>query len=242
MYARVSALNSIGWNQVSNVNSLGATIRTEPVQMSAPTRGSQTSETQVEVEWTALTAVDDLRGSVITSYHLQWDEGTTGVSWYDLTGFSMFYLGTSFIVTSGLLPGYTYQFRVRAENAYGFGSFSTPSSIRTSDRSQQMQTVITSVSGQVNVRITWLQPYDNSEIITAYKILIQQSNRVFSEQLASCDGSQSTIMTQLYCDIPMATLSSAPYSLIQNALVVVRASALNEIGWSDLSLQNTIGA
>lgn len=113
--------------------------------MGTPTRGSQTSETQVEVLWTALTAVDDLRGSPIATYHLQWDQGTSGVSWFDLTGFSMNYLQTSFIVTTNLLAGYSYQFRVRAKNAYGFGDYSTPASIRTSDKPDQMSMIVTSI-------------------------------------------------------------------------------------------------
>jgi len=119
--ARVSAKNVIGWNEPSLPNTIGATVRTEPVQMGAPTRGSQTTETQIEIQWQPLTLVDDLRGAPIVSYHLQWDEGTTGREWHDLTGFSMNSLNLSFIVTSGLLKSYAYQFRVRAKTAYGFG-------------------------------------------------------------------------------------------------------------------------
>jgi hypothetical protein len=44
-----------------------------------------------------------------------------------------------------------------------------------------MQTVTTEVQGLVNLGITWVQPDDNSETITTYKILIQQSNGLFSE-------------------------------------------------------------
>ena len=84
--------------------------------------------------------------------------------------------------------------------------------------------------------ITWQQPYGNSETITAYKILIQQSNGQFSESLAACDGSQEATIAALACNVPMSTLTAAPYNLAQNALVVVRAAALNSIGWSDLSL------
>lgn len=132
--ARVQAKNVIGWNEVSEPNTLGATVRTEPVQMGATTRGSSTSENQIEVLWTALTAVNDIRGSAIASYHLQWDAGSTGVNWFDLTGFSMNYMLTRFVVTSGVVKGYPYQFRVRAKNAYGFGPYSDPANIRTSDK------------------------------------------------------------------------------------------------------------
>jgi hypothetical protein len=40
---RVSAKNSRGWNTVSPVNTVGANIKTEPLQMSAPTKGSSNS-------------------------------------------------------------------------------------------------------------------------------------------------------------------------------------------------------
>lgn len=45
----MSAKNVIGWNTASDPNTVGATIRTEPSQMGAPSRGSQTSESQIEV-------------------------------------------------------------------------------------------------------------------------------------------------------------------------------------------------
>jgi len=81
---------------------------------------------------------EELRGAPIVSYHLQWDEGTTGRDWKDLTGITVNSLNTSFIVTSGLLKNYAYQFRVRARNAYGFGDYSEPASIRTSDKPEIM--------------------------------------------------------------------------------------------------------
>lgn len=104
-------------------------------------------------------------------------------------------LNTSFIVTSGTLPNYAYQFRVRAKNAYGFGAYSDPASIRTSDKPEIMATVGTSIVDNVNVRIAWAKPYENSETINQYKILILQSNGIYSELLQYCDGSQAAIIT-----------------------------------------------
>lgn len=43
--ARASAFNQFGWGAVSTTNTAGATIRTEPIQMIAPLRGSETSTT-----------------------------------------------------------------------------------------------------------------------------------------------------------------------------------------------------
>ncbi len=192
--------------------------------------------------WTALTATDDVRGSSISSYHLQWDKGSSGANWYDLTGFVNNYQSTSFIVTTDLSVGQPFLFRVRAKNAYGFGDYSTPATIRTSDKPETMVAVTTSVEDDTYVRITWVAPYDNSEPIEAYQILIQQSNGAYSEHTGACNGAVAPIKTQLYCDIPMASLRGLPYNLPQKALVVARATAKNVIGWSALSLPNTSGA
>ena len=89
-----------------------------------------------------------------------------------MTGFLVNSLNTSFIVTTGTLPNYAYQFRVRARNAYGFGLYSDPASIRTSDKPEIMAAVTTQIVDSINVRISWLKPYENSEAIDAYKILI----------------------------------------------------------------------
>lgn len=181
--------------------------------MGAPTRGSQTSEHQIEILWTPLSLVDDLRGAPIVSYHLQWDIGTTGREWEDLTGFLVNSLNVKFIVTSDTLPNYAYQFRVNARNAYGFGIYSDPASIHTSDKPEIMTAVTTSIVDSVNVRVSWAKPYENSEAIDAYKILILQSNGIYSELLEYCDGSSAVIILQEYCDIPMASLRAVPYSL-----------------------------
>jgi len=76
--------------------------------MGAATRGSQTTEHQIEILWTPLTLTEELRGAPIVSYNLQWDEGTTGRDWHDLTGITVDSLNTSFIVTIGLLVNYAY--------------------------------------------------------------------------------------------------------------------------------------
>lgn len=53
--------------------------------MTAVTRGSATSETQIEVNWSALTGTDT-GGSSIDTYNLQWDAGTNGATWTDIHG------------------------------------------------------------------------------------------------------------------------------------------------------------
>ena len=71
--AHVLAYNSVGWSTASNDSTGGATIQTEPTQMSAPTITGHTSRT-VSVSWTALTTEAQIGGSSITSYALWYAE------------------------------------------------------------------------------------------------------------------------------------------------------------------------
>lgn len=70
-----------------------------------PTRGSLTSETQIEIVWTALTTALETGGTPIVSYYLQWDKGLNNGDWYDLVGLTSPYTSISFIVTTDVTPG-----------------------------------------------------------------------------------------------------------------------------------------
>mmetsp|Transcript_29136 Transcript_29136/g.28195 ORF Transcript_29136/g.28195 Transcript_29136/m.28195 type:complete len:170 (-) Transcript_29136:3102-3611(-) len=85
--AIAKAKNSIGWaDNYSSDNGAGTTVRTLPVQMADPTRGSLTSSTDIEVEWLALTLGSETGDSTILSYNLEWDAGSSGVSYVELVG------------------------------------------------------------------------------------------------------------------------------------------------------------
>lgn len=97
------------------------------------TRGSLTSQYQIEVIWTPLVTFEQKGGSEITSYNLQYDRGIG--DWTDIVGSSTGYLQSSVIVTEDISAGTNYLFRVRARNIYGFASdFTDPTvTIRASD-------------------------------------------------------------------------------------------------------------
>jgi hypothetical protein len=67
-------------------------------------------------------------GSGITSYNLQWDQGT-GTFGVDLTGISTNYTGTTHTQTAGVVAGTAYQFRYRAANNLGWSGYSAAVSI-----------------------------------------------------------------------------------------------------------------
>ncbi len=59
----------------------------------------------------------------------------------------------------------------------------------------------------MNVKITWVAPNSNNADIDAYKIYIFNTYDNSSyEESTYCDGSNSVIVSQLYCEIPMEIL------------------------------------
>jgi hypothetical protein len=108
----------------------------------------------------------------------------------------------------------------------------------------QMATVTTSIDSSTGgVTISWVAPHDGGSTIDAYRIEIANAGATsWTADTTNCDGASSTIMSQMYCVIPMSTLTAAPYSYAFDQLVVVRASAHNTYGYSTASSSNTIGA
>lgn len=82
---KVMASNAKGNGQFSEVNTAGATVETEPTNLSVVSIDmSQTTNIATRVKWTALTG--SRRGGkdvLITSYELFWDQGSD--NWVSLT-------------------------------------------------------------------------------------------------------------------------------------------------------------
>lgn len=64
----------------------------------------------------------------------------------------------------------------------------------------------------------------------------------FTEDTTDCNGASSTVIANMYCLVPMSTLSSSPYNLTYGTLVVAQVQAYNADGWGPLSPSNTAGA
>ena len=108
-------------------------------------------------------------GSPILSYHLQFDQGTGNEDWADLVGFPVDSLVTTYTVTGSIVKGTAYRFRLRSKNIYGFGDYSSLATVFSSDVPEMPAPVTTEISG-VDVVITWVAPYGNSETITEYDV------------------------------------------------------------------------
>ena len=99
--------------------------------------------------------------SAITTYNLYWDNGS-GTSSISLSNS----LVTSYTVT-GLTGGTTYLFKLRAQNIYGYGTFSADGSVIAAEEPGMMSQVTTSISG-TDLKITWTQPDDGDDTIDFY--------------------------------------------------------------------------
>ena len=238
IYARITAFNSYGPGEESEVNTGGAALRTKPHKMSAVTKGSSTSISLMHVEWTALIAPANGNSNIL-SYNLVWDNNS-GVVDQELTGVSTYFTSTSFEITEGIVEGRDYLFKVRALNIYGWSAYSDVVAIRASEVPQQPDIVTTSIVGS-SVRITFTEPDGKGDTITAYKVLVKQSDDTFSEHQADCDASMEPVLTNLYCDVPMSVLRGSPYNLGLGDLVKAKVMATNAVGDSEYSQENTSG-
>ena len=70
--AKIRALNQVGWGPFSQANKAGLRVFVEPVKMQKVTRGTSTTESQIEILLTPITDLLLAGGSAITSYNLQW--------------------------------------------------------------------------------------------------------------------------------------------------------------------------
>lgn len=134
-----------GWSDYSAVNiAPGATVKTEPEQMGVPMNGPLTDEYRIDVFWNALTTPND-GDSEITSYNLQYDNGTQGFVYYSLVGEIPSRTALTYRITTGVVPSRIYRFRVRARNDFGWGDFSTFIEIKTAVAPYQMMSPTTAI-------------------------------------------------------------------------------------------------
>lgn len=84
--------------------------------------------------------------------------------------------------------------------------------------------------------VSWIQPDDGGTSISAYTILVAQSdNSTFTEDKVNCDGRNTTIIAYRQCVIPNSVLNQAPYNLIWGAKVYAKIIVSNVIGSSPAS-------
>lgn len=146
------------------------------------------------------------------------------------------------ITQGGLSTNVVYQFRYRVLNKFGWCiGYSPLLTAITATIPSTVSPPSFSIVNQLNVRIQWTQPYDGGSSITSYSIIFQQKDGSFSQDLTYCDGSQSSVVLKLYCDVPFKEFIDPPFSLQFKDLIVVQIKASNVIGSSNFSDPNIVG-
>lgn len=106
----------------------------------------------------------------MTSLHLQWDKGTSGIEWVSLIGDFPYTTSTSYTINGNIIAGRNYKFKYRARNIFGWGEWSDQGDIEAASIPDTVDTVVTSLVG-LNVEITWSpNTNDNGSPITAYQV------------------------------------------------------------------------
>jgi hypothetical protein len=84
--------------------------------------------------------------------------------------------------------------------------------------------------------VSWIQPDDGGTSISAYTILVAQSdNSTYTEDKVNCLGTNATIIATRQCVIPNAVLNQAPYNLLWGSKVYAKIIVSNVIGSSPAS-------
>jgi hypothetical protein len=90
------------------------------------------------------------------------------------------------------------------------------------------------------VLIDWVAPFNGGTAITGYRIYIRQTDGgVYTQDLVTCNGASGVIIAATACQVPLTTLTTAPYSLSLGATVDVKLIAYNAYGDSAFSSVGT---
>lgn len=72
-----------------------------------------------------------------------------------------------------------------------------------------MDAVTTSIDGTTGgVKIQWTAPNSNADTITSYLIEIYDPVTLDWHTNSNCDGTQATVISNLYCIVPMSVLQN----------------------------------
>jgi hypothetical protein len=89
----------------------------------------------------------------------------------------------------------------------------------------KLDEVTTSLQG-TNLRISWtVTANDHSLTVSSYKILVKDADSSTYTEHASCDGSDGTTISNMYCEIAMTEFSASPYNYDVAELIVAHVQA-----------------
>lgn len=104
--------------------------------------------------------------------------------------------------------------RVRAHNVHGWSEWSDLLEIKAAGLPEQPLPPTTSINNN-NVKVSWVDPIDNEEAITQYRVVLALADHVtYVEATEYCDGSDPVIFELKTCDIPLANFKALPYEYV----------------------------
>lgn len=165
-------------------------------------------------------------GEVVVYYRLTYDQGTLQV--WDVLEEEI--TDTFYTMIFPVTQGTTYTFRVEARNSVGYSEYSSELAVLAAQVADQPAAPTTSIDG-LSVKVEWQAPNNRGSTITAYIIKIRHSDDItYSQETTSCDGADPTIVSDLYCKIPISSLRALPFSLQWGSQVYATVIAVNNYG------------
>ena len=191
----IQASNDIGVSIQSTANTIGVVVAIPPLTPSIATiESSGTNQTQITVLMPTVTGTNN-GGSAIISYSLEWDAGYNNGTFTSLTGFSTNQLSTIYTVT-GLIEGFTYRFRHRVLNAFGWSGYSSVvSGIAAVAPQQPIAPVVSNIGTSIEVQ--WIEPYDGGKTITSYTVEFKKSDGTYQVENSYCLGTDPIVISSL---------------------------------------------
>lgn len=130
------------------------------------------TEATIHLLWSELIFNSETGASAITSYSLEWDQGSS--SFVSIIGDPSPSLALTHQI-SGLATGAPYVFRLRAKNRHGWGDYSSNVTLIPAGSPSTPDPVITAIDN-VYVRFSWTEPASNGADITAYYLWILKAD------------------------------------------------------------------
>jgi hypothetical protein len=131
--------------------------------MTSVSKDISSTETTLTIVWSALSGNLNTGNSAILAYEVYWDANT------GIANILLHDANSLIDLVERLEPGYTYEFKVRARNIYGYGPFSDSSFLIPDAEPATMDAPTTTLQYQT-VQIRFTEPYNNGRDITGYQV------------------------------------------------------------------------
>lgn len=215
------------WTITYGRNTDGAKVGTVPGQ-AENIQAIKASDGSIDVSWKAPS------GEAGLQYELQWNNGHMYGNFYAITQPTTYATNWN---QRELLTGLTYQFKVRARSACGWGPFSDIASASFHQApSKPAVPTVEKNPDECALDICWTEPADGGSEITSYKVQLHDQNSAWSSDVPDCGANAETC-----CTVACSTINSV-YDVLIGADVHARVQAVNAQGSSPWSNHNTSGA